>query len=111
RGSLLYTWRSLAEGGESDDGTAERTAQLTRAAAGFDFVDLEGERDTDAELLAALPTGRRGVLWRGAAGPHKERRARNDWLSRIPARFYKLVTESRASGDELRPLALLKSLG
>ncbi len=110
RGPLLYTLRSTEEGGACAAGAGERAESLLRAAGSFDFVDLEGERDDAPELLAALPPGRRVVSWHGEAADVQALRERHDFLRRIPARFYKLVTRSRVSGDELRPLALLKSL-
>ncbi len=110
RGALLFTLRSAAEGGRFQGSPGERAALLRRAAQRFDFIDLEGDRDDDPELLAALPAERRIVSWHGEAADLQELRARHDALRRIEARFYKIVTASASSGHELRPLALLKSL-
>ena len=111
RGALLYTLRSSAEGGAFDGPPSLRSERLRGAVEGFDFVDLEGERDGEPEVLAAVPPGRRIVSWHGEAGDLLTLRARHDALRRFEARFYKMVTRARASGEELRPLALLKSLG
>lgn len=112
RGLLLYTLRSGAEGGAFDGDPSARSARLRAAAAGFDFVDLEfASLDRDDALLAAVPPARRILSWHGEAASLGELRARLDDMSSIEARFYKLVTAGAVSGEELLPLALLKSVG
>ncbi len=113
-GELLYTLRSRAQGGASDDGAAARRARLLAAASAYDLVDLEGEDDFHPDLLEAIPPERRLVSWHGeveeegALGGLRERFAR---LAAEPARYYKLVTRAAAPSAGLAPLALLKSLG
>ncbi len=113
-GELLYTLRSRAQGGASDDGAAARRARLLAAAPEYDLIDLEGEDDFHPEVLEAIPAERRLVSWHGevdvegALGELRDRFAR---LAAEPARYYKLVTRAEAASAGLAPLALLKSLG
>lgn len=120
-GRLLYTLRSRDEGGRADAGAARRGERLAAAAAaGYDLIDLEGERDGDPELLAEVPVERRLVSWHGEVGGGgggagqsalAELKARFDVLAEIPARLYKLVPAAVQPGEELAPLALLRTLG
>ena len=71
---LLYTLRSAAEKGAFGGGPAERRQRLRAAAESYDLVDLEGDRDLTADLLAAVPAERRVVSWHGA--PRAARRLR-----------------------------------
>lgn len=110
-GGLLYTLRSRAEGGRGPDSPAERGERLAAAAAGYDLVDLEGERDHGPELLAAVAAERRLVSWHGAAADLAGLQQRFARLSEIPARLYKLVPAANRPGEELPPLLLLDALG
>lgn len=109
-GRLLYTLRSRDEGGGFAGGVEERRARLSAAASQYDFVDLEGS-DRDPRLLGAVPPERRIVSWHGAASDLQALRERFAVLAAIPAAFYKLVPGADAAGQELAPLALLRSLG
>ena len=59
RGGLLYTLRSRAEGGNSEATGRERRQRLLNAAASYDLIDLEGERDLTPEILHAIPPDER----------------------------------------------------
>src|ERR1700704_3808560 len=57
--TLIYTLRSVEEGGQFRGDLAGRHARLRAAAQAYDQVDLEWTKDVTAELLAAVPPGRR----------------------------------------------------
>ncbi|MYJ25340.1 MAG: type I 3-dehydroquinate dehydratase [Holophagales bacterium] len=107
---VIYTLRSEAEGGR---GTVEpeRRAALLSAAAGYDLVDLEADRDLGRTVLDAVEPRRRVVSWHGRARNLKVLQGRLRQVSGVEARLYKLVTEARDSGDELVPLELLLGAG
>lgn len=109
-GRLLYTLRSLAEGGSFEGPPGQRHDRLRRAAGSFDLVELEGERDFPPDLLAEIPVEKRLVSWHGPAGNLSELEARFGRLSGVPAAIYKLVTTPARGVDELAPLSLLHSL-
>jgi 3-dehydroquinate dehydratase/shikimate dehydrogenase len=110
-GGLVYTLRSRAEGGRGENDPARRAARLAAAArAGYDLVDLEGERDGSPDLLAAVPAERRLVSWHGGVSDFAALEACFERLAAIPARLYKMVPAARQPGDELPPLVLLHSL-
>lgn len=110
-GRLLYTLRSRAEGGGFAGGAEDRRVRLSAAAADYDYVDLEGARDRDPRLLGIVPPERRIVSWHGPASDLQALRERCASLAAIPAAFYKLVPGADSAGQELVPLALLRSLG
>jgi 3-dehydroquinate dehydratase/shikimate dehydrogenase len=110
-GRLIYTLRSRAEGGAFSGSAAERRERLLKAARDYDLVDLEGARDLSPQLLAELPPAKRLVSWHGAAANAHELKSRFEQLSSAEARLYRLVTSAAKAGDEIGPLALLKSLG
>ena len=110
-GRLLYTLRSRAEGGAFAGRTEARHRRIAEAAAGYDLIDLEGERDLVPELLAAVPPERRLISWHGPAADLDGLRARFLRLTRVPAAFYKMVPRADLSGEEIAPLALLADLG
>ncbi|MEO8504083.1 MAG: type I 3-dehydroquinate dehydratase [Acidobacteriota bacterium] len=110
-GRLLFTLRSRDEGGAFDGSADERRTRLTAAASRYDLVDLEGVRDRDPRLLAAIDPERRVISWHGPASDLSALRERFAQLSTIPASIYKLVPGAESAGEELAPLALLKSLG
>lgn len=111
-GRLLYTLRSKAEGGRSESAPSARHPRLLRAAdAGWDFIDLEGARDLETEVLQRVPAARRVISWHGLSDRPERLRDRAEELLTVEARLYKLVVRARAHGQELLPLALLASLG
>src|ERR1043165_5291175 len=58
-GTLVYTLRSVEEGGQFRGDRGDRHARLAAAATGYDQVDLEAATDVTPALLAAVPTERR----------------------------------------------------
>jgi 3-dehydroquinate dehydratase/shikimate dehydrogenase len=111
KGRLIYALRGRAAGGHYDDSPGQRRERLLKAATQYDLIELDAESDLSAELLDAVTPGRRMISWHGAACGAAELVARFEQLAAHEARFYKLVTTARRSGDELAPLNLLKSLG
>lgn len=109
-GKLLYTLRSVGESGAFAGSDEERRVRLQTAAATYDFVDLEGARDRDPRLLGAVAPERRVLSWHGTAGDLVGMRERFARLATLPARLYKLVPAAETAGEELVPLALLRSL-
>jgi 3-dehydroquinate dehydratase/shikimate dehydrogenase len=109
-GSLLYTLRSRAEGGQFSGPRERRRRRLAEGAAGYDLVDLEGDRDLAPELLEAVAPERRILSWHGAAADLPSLRARFSYFAATPAALYKLVPAALHSGEELTPLALLADL-
>ena len=109
-GELLYTLRSAAEEGGFAGAPAERRARLLAAAARYDLVDLESERDLEPELLGRLPAARRLISRHGAVATAGELRARCDRMAATAARLYRLAVPARAAADGLAPLELLRSL-
>ncbi len=109
-GQLLYTLRSEVEGGAAGQGP-DRQQRLERAAAGFDLVDLEADRDLEPAVLAAVPAAKRVISWHGAAAGLAELRARFDRMRIERARFYKLVPAVERPAQGLAPLAFLAALG
>ena len=110
-GRLLYTLRSRAEGGAFEGGRERRRQRLVEAGAGYDWVDLEGDRDLDGELLDAIGPARRLISWHGAPADLAGLRARFEHLAATPAAYYKLVPWASRSGEELPALALAAELG
>ncbi len=107
---LLYTLRSAAEKGAFGGGANERRQRLRAAAASYDLVDLEGDRDVTADLLAAVPVERRLVSWHGAPEPLVDLEHRAGHLMRTPAPLYKLVVFAQQPAEALLPLELLCNL-
>lgn len=108
---LLYTLRSRAEGGGYEASDRRRHDRLIAAAAKFDLVDLEADRDLDESVLEAIPAERRLLSWHGGVQSLDELKDRVAEMSRTPARWYKLIPEAMQPGDEVTPLMLLGSLG
>ena len=91
-GKLLYTLRS--GDGQADD--LNRSRRLIAAASeGYDLIELDGERDIDSDLLAAIPPEQRLISWRGAPASASELTLRFHRLSSIAARSYLFVVEAR----------------
>lgn len=110
-GRLLYSLRSRAAEGNSEDSLAHRHDRLRRAARSFDLVEIEGERDFSPDLLAEIPIEKRLISWYGPASDLPELERRFAQLSTVPARLYKLVTKAAKGSEEFAPLLLLNKLG
>ncbi len=111
RGRLLYTLRSRAEGGQSDDSEEARRHRLLLASKEYDAVDIEGERDTQPSLLRAIPPDRRFISWHGKATNHQALFERLERFSSIGASIYRLVPRAERVGEEMAPLTLLRLSG
>src|SRR5436309_10535978 len=88
-GHLIYSLRSRTEGGNAPDSFDQRRDRLLAAAAHYDLVELEGERDLIPELLSAIPPRQRLISWHGPAVEFEELRSRFERFSSVEARFYK----------------------
>jgi 3-dehydroquinate dehydratase / shikimate dehydrogenase len=111
-GRLLYTLRSRAEGGSFDGGDERRHERLlAAAAAGWDLIDLEAERDVVPAVLAAVAPERRLLSWHGPPGDVVELEQRFARLAATPAWLYKMVVFAQQPGDELAPLLLAAAAG
>src|SRR5260370_6589817 len=110
-GELLYTLRSAAEEGGFAGAAEHRRARLLAAAARYDLVDLEGERDLAPELLARLPAARRLISWHGALGPPAQLPRRCARMTATGARLYRLGAPVDPAAEGPAPLQLPPALG
>jgi 3-dehydroquinate dehydratase/shikimate dehydrogenase len=110
-GTLVYTLRSVGEGGQFSGDRAKRHARLAAAARGYDQVDLEAATDVTPELLAAVPAGRRRlsrhVGRHGAAAGLAELAAILDGMTATPAALYVLSIDTDTAEDAVAVLSLL----
>jgi 3-dehydroquinate dehydratase/shikimate dehydrogenase len=109
-GHLLYTLRTYLSGGRFDRSEEERRQRLIAAASGYDLVELEAGSDLCPELLAAIPPGKRMLVWREPVASVGSLESQFQRLSQFPARYYCMVLSATGTSDGLRPLSLLKSL-
>jgi 3-dehydroquinate dehydratase/shikimate dehydrogenase len=110
-GRLLYTLRSRGEGGAFEGSLARRRERLTAAAAEFDRVDLEAERDLQDSLLQAVPATKRVLSWHGPGRETSQLERQFQAMAQVPAALYKLVPSARESSEEVAALELLVELG
>ncbi len=109
---LLFTLRSAAEGGGCHRSIARRRELLIAAAqAGYDWVDIEADRDLTPELLDHVAARQRLLSWHGPPQTLDRLRRRFERMAAVEARLYKLIPAARRSGEELVPLTLLHALG
>jgi 3-dehydroquinate dehydratase/shikimate dehydrogenase len=109
-GSLLYTLRSTAEGGECPD-SLDRGKRLIAAASHYDFVDLEASRDLHPQVLDRIEPYRRVISWHGPATDLPGLRKRLGLLTAVEAHLYRLAPHASTQSEALVPLRLLKSAG
>jgi len=109
KGRLLFTLRTKKNGGRSGLSASDRRETLRRAAANYDFVDLE-PGDLDAATLDAVPASKR-VITCVVRGGHDDPAAALAAVLAVPARLYRIIVQPRCYADTLIPLRLLKSLG
>ena len=108
-GRLLYTLRSVAEGGRFDGSALERRSRLLRAAAHYDLVDLECDRDLVPELIGAIAATRRLISWTGQTAHIGGLRDRAQQITSHEARLYKLAPAATNNSDGIVPLEVLRS--
>jgi 3-dehydroquinate dehydratase/shikimate dehydrogenase len=106
-GLLLYALP--AQGKEVAVGLRRRE-KLARAAAAFDLIELEADRDISEELLAAIPPEKRLITWRGPATDAASLGSIFHQLSATPARCYELTVTPRRVTDGLATLNFLAGL-
>lgn len=85
-----------------------RHSFLLQAAGLFDLVELQLGRDTTPDLLSRVPAARRLISAEATSAHDLEILFRQ--MAALGAYFYKITIPAKQSGDELRPLALLKKL-
>jgi 3-dehydroquinate dehydratase / shikimate dehydrogenase len=86
-------------------------AQVSQQFCSRVLYELNVEDDLNEALLSRIPVEQRIVSWHGEVSNLDELQARFLEVSRIPARFYKLVNKARTISEEFLPLHLLKALG
>ncbi len=110
-GKLLYSLRSALEGGEGPTERDARKARLLAAAKRFELIELEGERDLDHAILAAIPPQRRVISWHGeATEPAALQKLLASFL-RAEARLYRFATTGAEVAAALVPLQFLAAAG
>ena len=109
-GRLIYTLRSQAEGGSFEGGKKRRRKRFSHAVGRYDLIDLEGDRDLDAELLTRIPESQRLISWHGPPSSSDELRDHFEHMASTEARFYKLIPACRQTIDAAQPLLLLAQL-
>jgi 3-dehydroquinate dehydratase / shikimate dehydrogenase len=91
-GKLLYNLRSAAEGGQGPTESDVRKARLLAAVKRFDIIQLEGTRDLDHAILAAIPPHGRIISWHGPATSATALGQMLASFCRAEARLYRFVT-------------------
>lgn len=109
-GRLIYTLRSTAAGGHGPDRTQTRYARLRSAAAGYDMVDLEYDRDITPEVLDVIPAHQRRISWLGGSLDLAELGERFHAMAGTPAELYLLAPEATSFDQAVVPLELLGRL-
>src|SRR4051812_7555764 len=109
-GTLIYTLRSVEEGGQFSGDRADRHARLKAAARDYDQVDLEAATDLTPEVLAAVPAGRRRLsrhVGRRAAAEPGHLAAVLDQMTATPAALYLLSVAADTAEDSVAVVSLL----
>lgn len=107
----IYSLRPKECGGAYNGSQEFRFARLCHASYSYDLVELDFNRDMDAETLAAIPPERRLISWHGPMLGYEELRRLYGRMRCIPAAYYKLVPQAQTIQDGLAPLSLLRSTG
>ena len=111
RQAPLHAGSRHGDGAGNGDGLNRSRRLIAAAAEGYDLIELDGERDIDADVLEAIPPERRLISWRGAAASAAKLTSQFRRLSSIAARSYLLVVDTRCAADGLAPLLFLRSTG
>ncbi len=107
-GTLIFSLGNPAP--DSGSEALARRCALLRAAAYYDLFELDAQVDIEPGILRAIPSEKRIVSWKGAANSLEDLLNVFDRISRIPARYYKLVTDSADPGNSILPLAFLRTI-
>lgn len=111
-GQLIYSLRSVWQGGGCADPPQTRRQRLAAAAAaGYDLIDLEASHDLVPEVLERVPADRRRISWHGGPLALPLLRAQLTWMAGVPARMYLLAPAVTAATEAVSPLRLLAQLG
>jgi 3-dehydroquinate dehydratase/shikimate dehydrogenase len=110
-GKMLYALRSKLEGGEGPTERDARSTRLLAAAKRFDYIELEGERDLDHAILAAIPPHRRVISWHGQATEACALEQLLTSFRRAEAHLYRFVTTSEEVAAALAPIQFLAAAG
>jgi 3-dehydroquinate dehydratase/shikimate dehydrogenase len=112
-GTLVYTLRSVEEGGQFRGDRGDRHARLTAAATAYDQVDLEAATDLTPALLAAVPAERRRLSRHlgavGGAGT-AQLTAVLDRMTATPAALYVLSIDADTVEESLVVVAMLAAV-
>jgi 3-dehydroquinate dehydratase/shikimate dehydrogenase len=108
-GTLIYTLRSVEEGGQFSGDRADRHARLRAAARSYDQVDLESATDLTPEVLAAVPAGRRRLSRHVGrlAAETGHLTAVLDRMTATPAALYVLSIAADTAEDSVAAVSLL----
>ncbi len=107
----IYSLRHRDCGGNFDGSQEFRNARLCHASYSYHLVELDFERDMDADTLNAIPPERRMIAWHGPMMGYDELRRMYGRMRCIPAAYYKLVPHAAKLEEGLAPLSLLRSTG
>ena len=110
-GKMFYALRSRLEGGEGPAEREVRSARLLAASKRFVYIELEGERDLDRAILAAIPPHRRVISWHGQATEAQALQQLLASFRRAEARLYRFVTTSEEVVAALAPIQFLAATG
>lgn len=104
---MLYALRSRLEGGEGPIERDGRRARLLAAAKRFDYIELEGKRDLDHAILAAIPPHQRVISWHGKATEAGVLDQLLASFGHAEAHLYRFVTRSEEVAAALAPIQFL----
>ncbi len=105
-GKILYTLRSVVEGGKSSLSLFDRSEKLIEASKKADFVDLEGLRDLTSRVIASIPPEKRIISWHGG-GDIEDMHRNLERFRSAKALFYKFVLFPSTGINVVDPLLLL----
>ena len=108
--SLIFVLRSKEEGGYFDGGPEERKKALIAASKYCRFIELEGARDLQAEILEAIPPGKRIISWYGSACSVQDLENKLETFDQTEAAFYRIIPNAIKIKDSLAPLLFLKKI-
>jgi len=109
--SFIYALRSKDSGGKYEGPSNERNQLLLEAAVDYDLIELEAGKDLSEDVLKGIPPEKRMIAWYGPSKSLEELYEIQCRLTKIPAKYYKIIPEASRSGEELAPLQLLKQSG